>query len=131
MGVRGPDQLKALKPDSSRLTTLSAQLGAAGWQVTQVSEESLSTLGAASRIDGYAASIGDVVVVALGNNDGATPAQFAGWIDAVMSHLQSARRVYWLTMREFRSWVPAANAAFRWVKDVLGDEADAVAPGGE
>ena len=31
VGVRGPDQLKALKPDSSRLTTLSAQLGAAGY----------------------------------------------------------------------------------------------------
>jgi alkylhydroperoxidase/carboxymuconolactone decarboxylase family protein YurZ len=26
--------------------------------------------------------------------------------------------------------VPAANAAFRWVREVLGDEADAVAPGG-
>ncbi|MEJ1961394.1 MAG: PhzF family phenazine biosynthesis isomerase [Gammaproteobacteria bacterium] len=31
VGVRGPDQLKALKPDSGRLTTLSAQLGAAGY----------------------------------------------------------------------------------------------------
>jgi PhzF family phenazine biosynthesis protein len=31
VGVRGPDQLKELKPDSSRLTTLSAQLGAAGY----------------------------------------------------------------------------------------------------
>jgi PhzF family phenazine biosynthesis protein len=33
VGVRGPDQLKALKPDSGRLTTLSAQLGAAGYFV--------------------------------------------------------------------------------------------------
>ena len=31
VGVRGPDQLKSLKPDSGRLTTLSAQLGAAGY----------------------------------------------------------------------------------------------------
>jgi PhzF family phenazine biosynthesis protein len=31
VGVRGPDQLRALKPDSGRLTTLSAQLGAAGY----------------------------------------------------------------------------------------------------
>jgi PhzF family phenazine biosynthesis protein len=31
VGVRGPEQLKALKPDSGRLTTLSAQLGAAGY----------------------------------------------------------------------------------------------------
>ena len=33
IGVRSPDQLKALKPDTSRLTTLSAQLGAAGYFV--------------------------------------------------------------------------------------------------
>lgn len=33
VGVRGPDQLKALKPDAARLTTLSAQLGAAGYFV--------------------------------------------------------------------------------------------------
>lgn len=31
VGVRGAEQLKALKPDYSRLTTLSAQLGAAGY----------------------------------------------------------------------------------------------------
>jgi len=31
VGVRGHEQLKALKPDSARLTTLSAQLGAAGY----------------------------------------------------------------------------------------------------
>jgi len=33
VGVRGPEQLKQLKPDLSRLTTLSAQLGAAGFFV--------------------------------------------------------------------------------------------------
>jgi PhzF family phenazine biosynthesis protein len=33
MGVRGTEQLKQLKPDSNRLTTLSAQLGAAGYFV--------------------------------------------------------------------------------------------------
>ncbi len=33
VGVRGPDQLKNLKPDFARLTTLSAQLGAAGFFV--------------------------------------------------------------------------------------------------
>src|SRR5262245_58427378 len=37
VGVRGPDQLKALKPDSSRLTTLSAQLGAAGYFIFTLS----------------------------------------------------------------------------------------------
>ncbi len=33
VGVRGPEQLKQLKPDLARLTTLSAQLGAAGYFV--------------------------------------------------------------------------------------------------
>jgi PhzF family phenazine biosynthesis protein len=33
VGVRGPEQLKQLKPDLSRLTTLSAQIGAAGYFV--------------------------------------------------------------------------------------------------
>jgi PhzF family phenazine biosynthesis protein len=33
VGVRSPDQLKQLRPDSSRLNTLSAQLGAAGYFV--------------------------------------------------------------------------------------------------
>lgn len=33
VGVRGPDALKHLKPDANRLTTLSAQIGAAGYFV--------------------------------------------------------------------------------------------------
>jgi PhzF family phenazine biosynthesis protein len=33
IGVRGPDPLKHLKPDMQRLTTLSAQIGAAGYFV--------------------------------------------------------------------------------------------------
>lgn len=33
VGVRGPEQLKSLKPDFGRLTTLSAQVGAAGYFV--------------------------------------------------------------------------------------------------
>lgn len=33
IGVRGPEQLRQLKPDASRLNTLSAQLGAAGYFV--------------------------------------------------------------------------------------------------
>jgi PhzF family phenazine biosynthesis protein len=33
IGVRGPDPLKHLKPDLARLTTLSAQIGAAGYFV--------------------------------------------------------------------------------------------------
>jgi PhzF family phenazine biosynthesis protein len=33
VGVRGTEQLRQLKPDAARLTTLSAQLGAAGYFV--------------------------------------------------------------------------------------------------
>jgi PhzF family phenazine biosynthesis protein len=44
VGVRGTDQLKALKPDSSRLTTLSAQLGAAGYFIFTLSPQDPSCL---------------------------------------------------------------------------------------
>jgi PhzF family phenazine biosynthesis protein len=39
IGVRGSDQLRQLKPDFSRLTTLSAQLGAAGFFVFTLSHQ--------------------------------------------------------------------------------------------
>jgi PhzF family phenazine biosynthesis protein len=39
VGVRGPDALKQLKPDVNRLTTLSAQLGAAGYFVFTVTPD--------------------------------------------------------------------------------------------
>jgi PhzF family phenazine biosynthesis protein len=40
VAVRGPDQLKQLKPDPARLTTLSAQLGAAGYFVFTLAPQS-------------------------------------------------------------------------------------------
>src|SRR5690606_34147143 len=39
VGVRGPEQLKQLKPDPNRLTTLSAQLGAAGYFIFTLAPE--------------------------------------------------------------------------------------------
>jgi PhzF family phenazine biosynthesis protein len=39
IGVRGPDPLKHLKPDMTRLTTLSAQIGAAGYFVFTLTPE--------------------------------------------------------------------------------------------
>ncbi|HEY1282837.1 MAG TPA: PhzF family phenazine biosynthesis isomerase [Steroidobacteraceae bacterium] len=44
VGVRGPDQLKALKPDPARLTTLSAQLGAAGYFIFTLAPQDPSCL---------------------------------------------------------------------------------------
>jgi PhzF family phenazine biosynthesis protein len=44
VGVRAPEQLKALKPDSSRLTTLSAQLGAAGYFIFTLAPTDTSCL---------------------------------------------------------------------------------------
>src|SRR5450631_2936883 len=44
VGVQGPEQLKQLKPDMSRLTTLSAQLGAAGYFVFTLAPSSSDCL---------------------------------------------------------------------------------------
>ena len=89
---------------------LVARLGATGWQVTPVLAESLHTYDAPALVDANAAAIGDVVVVGLGTNDGQTPGQFAGWIDDLMGHLRTQRRVYWVNLPQFAEWVPAANA---------------------
>jgi lysophospholipase L1-like esterase len=89
---------------------LAARLGASGWQVTQVAAESQHTYDAPGVIDANAGAIGDVVVVSLGANDGITPGLFAGWIDGLMDRLRSVPRVYWVNLRQFAPWVPAANA---------------------
>jgi lysophospholipase L1-like esterase len=98
---------------------IAARLGTTGWQVSQVAAESLHTYNAPGVIDANAAAIGDTVVVGLGTNDGMTPAQFAGWIDDVLETLRDVDRVYWINLRQFAEWVPAANgeleaAADRW-----------------
>lgn len=45
----------------------------AGWQVTFDARESLSTVGAVDAIDAHRLELGAITVVALGNNDGASP----------------------------------------------------------
>jgi hypothetical protein len=50
-----------------------------------------------------------VVVIALGANDGSDPWRFAATINEVMARLHDVPRVFWVNMRQFRSWVPAAN----------------------
>jgi hypothetical protein len=89
---------------------LTARLGASGWQVTPVLAESLHTYDAPALVDEHRAAVGDVVVVGLGTNDGATPERLGGWIDGLMDRLQGVARVYWVNLPPFAGWVPAANA---------------------
>jgi hypothetical protein len=98
---------------------LAGRLGLAGWQVTQVSAESFHTYNVAPYVDASRAGIGEVAIVALGANEGSTPDQFAVWIDQLMEHLREVPRVYWVNLRQFRDWAPAANdviaaATTRW-----------------
>lgn len=98
----------------------------AGWSVTFDARESLSTVGAVSVIDQHRAGLGSIVVVALGNNDGATPSILSPRVDAVMQALSGAPRVIWVNLRNFRDWVPAANAvladaAARWPNLEIAD----------
>jgi len=98
---------------------ISSRLGAEGWSVTQRSQESFHSYNARGVIDAARPAIGEVAFIELGNNDGANPVDLAHYIDVVMSDLQTVPRVYWLNLRQFAPWVPAANAtitagATRW-----------------
>jgi hypothetical protein len=82
----------------------------AGWQVTFIARESFFTWQAPAAINAYRAGVGDISVVALGNNDGEDPGLFANEIDRVMAAFGPVRKVLWVDLRQFRPWVPAANA---------------------
>ena len=97
-----------------------------GWSVTVWAQEGLSTLGAASIVTASHAVIGDVVVVALGNNDAGNPATFGQRIDGVMQAIGPVPRVIWVNLRTFASWVPAMNqqlvlAQSRWPNLQIAD----------
>jgi lysophospholipase L1-like esterase len=98
----------------------------AGWQVNVYAQEGLSTLGAASIVSASRASIGEIVVVALGNNDMGNPTTFGQRVDAVMGAIGPVRRVIWVNLRNFASWTPAMNqqltlATSRWPNLVIAD----------
>jgi lysophospholipase L1-like esterase len=63
----------------------------------------------AGLLDG-ARPFGEVVVIALGYNDAATPGAFPIWIDELMAHVRDVPRVFWVNLRNAREWVSAANA---------------------
>ncbi len=87
-------------------------LGPRGWRVNQTSRESMHTWEAPRIIDANRArgGIGDVVVLQLGTNDGISASELSSYMETTMQHLAEVDRVYWVNMRQFRSWVPAANA---------------------
>lgn len=98
---------------------IGAKLSYHGWYVTQVERESLHTYEANAIVDANRQWIGEVAIIQLGTNDGMDAALFTQWMDGLMGHLRDVRRVYWLNLRNFAPWVPAANvaiveAAKRW-----------------
>jgi hypothetical protein len=64
-------------------------------------QESRSLLGAVSLLQEHRAEMGDVVVVALGTNDGTDPGEFAHRIDLAMGALQGVAHVLWVNQRQF------------------------------
>lgn len=85
-------------------------LTTSGWQPVPFAAESLHTYDAGPLVDALRPSFGDVAVIALGANDGLDPAELTAWVDGLMAHLRAVPRVYWVNLRQFRDWVPAANA---------------------
>lgn len=86
------------------------RLSFTGWQATLYAAESLHSYNVGPVIDASRPGFGEIVVVALGHNDEGTPGQFTAWVDDVMAHLRDVRQVFWVNLRNFREWVPAANA---------------------
>jgi hypothetical protein len=69
--------------------------------VTVDAQQSRSLLGAVSLLQQHRPEMGDVVVVALGTNDGTDPAEFARRVDLVMGALQGLPHVLWVNQRVF------------------------------
>ncbi|MCZ7536460.1 MAG: hypothetical protein M5T61_11500 [Acidimicrobiia bacterium] len=90
-----------------------------GWETTVDAEVGRSTVGGLDVLRRERERIGDLVVVHLGHNDGASRELFRTRIDEVMAELSGVERVVWLDLVEFDAWVAGANeelaaAASRW-----------------
>jgi hypothetical protein len=97
-----------------------------GWSLSIYTVEGLSTLAAPSIIAASRPAIGEVAVVALGNNDAGSPVTFAQRVDGVMQAFGPIRRVIWVNLRSFASWTPALDqqltaATTRWPNLVVAD----------
>jgi hypothetical protein len=104
-----------------------------GWAVTVYAQEGLSTLAAPSIITANRPNVGEVAVVALGNNDQGNPITFGQRIDGVMQALSGTRQVIWVNLRQFASWVPAMDAQLqaataRWPNLEIADWNGRAAP---
>jgi hypothetical protein len=73
-------------------------------------QESRSLLGAVSILQARRAQLGDVVVVALGTNDGTDTGEFAHRIDLAMGALQGVPHVLWVNQRQFAPGRAEMNA---------------------
>ena len=105
---------------------IEAGAAAHGWSVAIDAEIGRTTTEGAEILASMHGDLPSVVVVELGNNDGASPAAYAARVDAVMRELAGVDHVVWYTMTPFASWVPAANAvlqdaADRWPNMELAD----------
>ena len=78
--------------------------------VTVDAQESRSLLGSISLLQQHRSEMGDVVVVALGTNDGTDPVEFTRRIDLVMGVLQGVPHVLWIDQREFAPGRAGLNA---------------------
>ena len=76
-------------------------------------QESRSLLGAVSLLQQHRSEMGDVVVVALGTNDGTDPVEFARRIDLALGVLQGVPHVLWVNQREFAPGRAGLNAQLR------------------
>jgi hypothetical protein len=105
-GARAPAQV-APRPvyvvgDSVMLGAEGAVVAAlAPFPVTVDAQQSRSLLGAVSLLQQHRPEMGDVVVVALGTNDGTDPNEFARRVDLVMGALQGVPHVLWVNQRVF------------------------------
>lgn len=97
-----------------------------GWSTTVYAQDGLSTLAAPAIISANRPAIGQVVVVALGNNDMGNAVTFGHRVDGVMQALAGVQHVIWVNLRRFASWVPAmddqlSQATARWPNLEIAD----------
>jgi lysophospholipase L1-like esterase len=105
------DSVAAGVAATGKLADLQARLP--GWQVTFDAQTDRSTSVGAQLVSAAGPRRFQVVILALGENDGTRA--FPEAMKAMMSVVAAVPRVYWLTVRESRRypWLPGINAMIR------------------
>lgn len=88
-------------------------LGGAGWQVWMSAFVGRNTAQTHEVLRAERARIGDVIVVASGYNDAASPELFAQRADALLDDFADLDAVLWLTLRETKPYYATANRTLR------------------